>query len=260
MLNFLKDSTEAWLQRVRSPILGSVAISFLVFNWKPVWYLVFADQTVMDKFAFFDRVTDAQTLIYKPVIAGLVLAFATPWLTLIGAWVATLPVRLLRQHNFDQAHRQSVYRLNRQSEMEVAAANLEEARERRTIDAAKRIEEASTIDSGGAVDEIKSQRSKEMSDKSIEDVCNDLTPVQASTILIFGRLSGPEFVGSVAAMPEAKSKLRTVFEHLTTVRAEVELKAAIADLERLGLFEQSGSKWKLSRRGFKVFDLLHLPE
>ena len=57
MLDIFKDSAEAWLQRVRSPILGSAALLFFAINWKPIWYLVFADKPVLEKLDYFDTNT-----------------------------------------------------------------------------------------------------------------------------------------------------------------------------------------------------------
>jgi hypothetical protein len=57
LFDFIKDSTEAWFQRIRSPIIGSIGLAFAAYNWKPLSYLIFADEPAIAKFQFFDANT-----------------------------------------------------------------------------------------------------------------------------------------------------------------------------------------------------------
>ena len=54
MVDFLANLWNAWLQRMRTPFIGSITLSFIAINWQPIWYLLFADKPVSDKFDFFN--------------------------------------------------------------------------------------------------------------------------------------------------------------------------------------------------------------
>jgi hypothetical protein len=80
----LKEAVEAWLHRVRAPILGYTLLAGLVINWKPLWALLFADIDVFSKFLYFDLRTDYWTLIVLPLLVGVLSALMTPWIALAG--------------------------------------------------------------------------------------------------------------------------------------------------------------------------------
>ena len=159
-MEFLKDTTDSLLQRARSPIAGSVVFAFFVINWRPVWYLFFADEPAAIKLRFFDLNSSWKTLYFWPIIVGVLIAIAAPWIKLIGVWLALRPTSILGRMRFDRKHEDQIYQNNRLAAAEEAAANLEAAKERRVIDAAKRLEEAGDVANPEVVDKLIEERNK----------------------------------------------------------------------------------------------------
>ncbi|PUB10719.1 hypothetical protein [Yoonia sediminilitoris] len=262
MIDFIKDGTEARSQRVRSPILGSIGLAFFVLNWKPLWYLFLAEQPVAIKFRFFEMNTTTYSLYIWPALAGVILALSTPWVKFAGAWLAIQPDRLLRRLQFDQAHGQKIYSWTKEAEAEIAQAKLEEARERRTIDAAKRIEEAESIEGGEAAETIIEQREQSDVSTPVENIKNLIANLSDRDIKIISVL--PElsekvrtFALSEGALEYFLTRLDSVLPNLDIVRLEAELESAFKNFERLKLASKDRQGyWTLTRLGYDLSDYI----
>ncbi len=147
MTEYLKQIAEAWGDRIRSPILGSILIFFTLTNWQALYYLFFAGKPVRARLLYFDANTDNLSLYGIPLFAGLVSAIAVPWVKFIGAWISSGPSRRLRHLEHDEGQAFRIYKLNADATESEAKARLEEANERRKIDAAQRLKEAGELGS-----------------------------------------------------------------------------------------------------------------
>ena len=49
MKDLLKDIIESSRDRVKTPITGSFILAFVIYNWRPILYLIFSDVTIEDK-------------------------------------------------------------------------------------------------------------------------------------------------------------------------------------------------------------------
>lgn len=97
MTDFLKDVYEAFSQRLRSPILGSIVLFVLILNWQPIFYLFFADTTVAMRLWYFNLNTDPSSLYCWPVGLGLGSAlFLMPMLKFWGARITIHPTTWLK--------------------------------------------------------------------------------------------------------------------------------------------------------------------
>lgn len=123
MTDLFKDIIKAWEERVRSPFLGSIGIAFVACNWKPIFYLLFSGEPVLDRFAFVDANTNAASLLLKPVVLGVLLAIAIPWLKFFGAWVAKAPTARLNSLQGDLASKRRINEFTKATEEEAAKAN-----------------------------------------------------------------------------------------------------------------------------------------
>ena len=104
MVDFLTNLWNAWLQRMRAPFIGSITLSFIAINWQPIWYLLFTNEPVSRKFSYFNLHTSLSTLIIDPVIIGMSLALASPWLRLVGTWWTQLPTLRLKKIQANREH------------------------------------------------------------------------------------------------------------------------------------------------------------
>lgn len=134
-----KEAFEAWLHRVRAPILGYTLLAGLVINWKPLWALLFADIDVFSKFLYFDLRTDYWTLILLPLFVGVLSAIVSPWFAFAGAYMVRLPARLQVELQEEARHQAVIRKIKRQAEEEAA-------RENALIERAKRDAVAGDVD------------------------------------------------------------------------------------------------------------------
>ena len=261
MIDFIKESTEAFLQRIRSPIFGSIALSFVLYNWKPIWYLVFAQQPVPIKLAFFDLNTTNASLFWWPVFIGLIFALCSPWIKLVGALLVATPINLLRRLQFDEAHRQKIYRLKKEIEKQEVAAKLDKERDERLIEAQKRISETEKSQGTGAADELRKQRAKDTLKIPINDIVDRLSDKERVGIQILGDQDEPLTVGLLAKDRNTLALFGVLHPDLTNIRAEVELqetfyKLKLADLASSSDGSESYATWNLTQQGFEIFDLI----
>lgn len=154
----IKEIIETLGNRIKTPAYGSIIISALLINWKVIFYIIFANATVIEKFAYFDIHTSCWTLIFFPVILGLLFVFISPWIKYYTIRINRTPYEKFKN---TQDGSQSSILLNKmrlQAERNKVLAKLEES----LIDQTKRDERVEI--------EIKdSQKKKELKDK-IESV------------------------------------------------------------------------------------------
>jgi len=244
-MEFLKDISEAWAQRVRSPILGSIAISVFVINWKSFWFLFFAKTDVLEKFAFFDSSTNTLTLFWFPLLIGLGLALGLPWVQLGGAILARRPIERLRRHQSDALHEQRIYQLNHQIKEEEQRAQLDKTREEAKIAAAERLERAQEIGQNLAEDIIDDRQatSKDTAEPALSKEERDLLCVIAK--------DGNGFVGTFE-IDEGFRFVAGDIEFIIPHRRLLELNASLEKFRELDYLREFENELTLS--GYKLAD------
>lgn len=185
-MGFLRELTDAWSQRIKSPIIGSVAFSFILINWKPLWYLFLADRPVRQKFLFFDANTDNYSLFIYPILLGTAISILIPWISFGGAYLAQKPFNLLRQLQHDSSHQQKVYELQKEAERVQANADLEAAKEQAKIDAARRLEEAKSVGGEALEEDIKESRNATANTQSHSSNLDNLSETELGFLLLIG--------------------------------------------------------------------------
>lgn len=262
ILEFLKDAFEALEQRVRSPFLGSIAISFFVINWKPLWYLFFADRPVAFKLDYFELKTDPNSLIWYPLFFGVALALLTPFLRLVGAWWAKWPTFKLKTLQKDQANDLLIHEENKKEELEKSRSRAEDARavriakkEQEKIDAALRKKEAAKLgdDVSLKVEEVRRNAIP------INEVSNELGDIELAESLLKAAAESEDgfakIMGLVVTHHHPINGLRDVFT-LETHRNRMEAEYIISQLDELGLVrdtEENG--FSITSRGYDYLDL-----
>lgn len=80
----INSTKETLKSRLSHPLLGSFIISWLIFNWKPIFYLFFADDKVVYKLkSISENYSSFETLVYLPFLTTAALATMIPTLSLI---------------------------------------------------------------------------------------------------------------------------------------------------------------------------------
>jgi hypothetical protein len=253
VLEPLKEAVEAWLHRVRAPILGYTLLAGLVINWKPLWALLFADVDVFSKFLYFDLRTDYWTLIVLPLLVGVLSALVTPWIALAGAYMVRLPARLQVELQEDARHEAVIRKIKRQAEEEAARENALAAKENALIERAKRDAAAGDVDPEAA-QALKRARAEAESNQEVTK--RSLSDLDKSVILFMGMQSGP--VSPIMMDPTlARVAFEPVLPDATPQRIKVELQDALERLRALDLTnkDHSGS-WSLTSKGYEEYDRL----
>lgn len=80
MLDVFKESAEAWLQHIKSPLIGSIVLSFIAINWKAIFFVVFSDVPILFRFWYFDSQTSLITLLALPAFFGVLIGLETPYI------------------------------------------------------------------------------------------------------------------------------------------------------------------------------------
>lgn len=91
-MDAIKDISTAFLQRIKSPIFGSIILAFVVINWKPIFYVIFSNKNVEGRFIYWDKYWAADTYcmhaIFGPLIVGIVYSLLSPWVSFYFAkWI-----------------------------------------------------------------------------------------------------------------------------------------------------------------------------
>lgn len=251
-MELLKETFDAWLQRVKSPVIGYIILAGLILNWKPIWFLIFADRSVYEKFAYFDIKTSSDTLFLYPVLIGVVSAVVVPWIGFAGAFLVGRPARLLRQLQQDARTDHEIYRLQKQTSVENAKAQEEAVREERQLEQAKRLKVAEEI--GPEVrDEL------ELSRESIEDheemPLDGISAIDRILIEFLGQSSDPIRVKEIPESPASLTKYKTIVRDGNKQRMTVDLLASDGSLKRRSLVSHdSFGRTSLTTKGYALYD------
>ncbi|MEH6523164.1 hypothetical protein [Sulfitobacter sp.] len=203
MTEHLKQIAEAWGDRIRSPILGSILIFFTLTNWQTLYYLFFADKPVRSRLLYFDANTDNLSLYFWPIVGGVSLAVLVPWISFGGAFLAKLPRSYLHDVQSSEALKRRIVEHRRKSEEEDAKAAEEEARERRKIDAAKRLNEAEEVST-----ELKSEIEEERKSSSASVAQPLLSHLDVKVLEFASKLQSGRFMVENGALTDASQGKR----------------------------------------------------
>ena len=263
-MEFLANLWNAWLQRIRAPVIGSISLSFIAINWQPIWYLLFADQPMRQKFLFFDANTSISTLIFYPVIVGVLLAATSPWLKLVGTWWTQFPISRIRRIQSDRDHDQKVhqeYLLKKQAiaatERVEAEANLHAKQDEAIISAETRRQEATDL--GG--DTLKADLEKDRWQNRLSEIAQTLLREASrddGEIHVTHFIGGTRIRAGKFTLP-SPNDLRASGKDAPKELAKIE--AAISELENANLIKSQNAEntnFKLTILGYEVSDLLSL--
>lgn len=117
-MDWLKDIYDAYNQRIKSPIIGSVFLAFIACNWQPIFFVIFADVSVEDRFQYWERVTSDSTLIFIPVALGTAFAISVPFISFISAAIVVGPTNELRKLVERSSHEVALTKAEHQQELE----------------------------------------------------------------------------------------------------------------------------------------------
>ncbi|MEJ2001823.1 MAG: hypothetical protein P8X77_10585 [Maritimibacter sp.] len=253
MTSYLKEIMDAMGSRLRSPFFGSIAVVFVISNWKPLFYLVFSSEPVSVRLRFFDLNTDEISLYLLPFGLGMLIAVIAPWLKYAGAIIAAQPTRRLRALHDEEAIERKIADLGRQARLEEAQAAEENAKERRLIEAAKRDREVEDLGD----DELEKEIAASREDRDSLRSGSDISQVSERTMAILVSIAAsPQ--GFVVAYEHNNAFKVNLGGRETSVQGRRDYLKLLNDLKQLtenGLLEKEDSDtWKMTQAGYEAVE------
>lgn len=257
-VDVLKDISEAMSQRIRSPFLGSILLVFAALNWKPIWYLLFADKPVFAKFLYIEANTDPNVLYFWPVVGGIILAIAMPWITLVGAYVAAKPRQHLNEFQLDAIHSEKMSDLKRSAELEAEKKNVETEIANRVISADKSEKQAKEQGGPELVEKFRSEVAKAETATLDSAPSLTLSPKEILVLQIVNDM--PNFtVEELVALPDTLVGWEDAIGEVSLQRLTTDFRTTLDSLEEKSLVSYIGEfrprgQWQLTSEGYDELD------
>ena len=137
----MKEIFEAFVARIKSPVFGYFILSWVAFNWRPLFYLFFSDATVDDRFGHFDKLTNSFSLVIFPIVVASLIAVIYPWINYAFLYLCKKPIDLRNYLQAESEHKL----LMKKKHLEEARSVFLATKEKDLIDRAKRDEEVQAI-------------------------------------------------------------------------------------------------------------------
>ncbi|WP_339888642.1 hypothetical protein [uncultured Flavobacterium sp.] len=83
MIEFFKGLLEASRDRLKNPILGTYSISFILFNWRPLLFLMFSKASIEDKIIVTNSLYCSWGALLWPLLITIIIAFGVPYFMLL---------------------------------------------------------------------------------------------------------------------------------------------------------------------------------
>jgi len=272
MSDIFKSVFDAWDERIRSPILGSIAFVYFAFYWKPLFVLFFSTDPASERMAEFNQglepwcwvaaVPFVEQWIWPamPLLLGLLLAFISPWIKFGGAWIAKWANECLARLQEGEASekRKRLYEkeaeeLEKKTDRDVAIVEsqgrIREAEENRKIRDSERLQQAEELGADVKEDILSS---RDQSPRSLAASITNLERMMLKNAALGKRatISHRKYLGGQTFFAGSHEIIQD-----GTPQAVADIEHAIENLESLGLVRETGGKkeiYKVTKLGFEV--------
>ncbi|MFP9100906.1 hypothetical protein ACLI09_17810, partial [Flavobacterium sp. RHBU_24] len=79
LFDFLKDLSDSAKDRLKTPITGSFALAFLIWNWRPIIFLIFSDSLIEDKIVVINHEYSAIGNFLGPLFVAVIYVVGVPY-------------------------------------------------------------------------------------------------------------------------------------------------------------------------------------
>lgn len=253
-MDYLKEYLEAWSSRVKSPVVGSIILSYVIFNWKAFYYLLFAETSAAVRIRFFDLNTRGWDSFIFPVVIGVVLAVGLPWINLLGSLLALKPMQRSRDLQINESIRVKAQRLSAEADL----SEQQSRRERAKIEQERNLQIAESVGGESLRNEITASRNeiqREMVsiDPAVESAVASLDDFSRQLVIILGDadlgLNRTQIEESEAII----GAMRREAPEYSPTRFRMKLDEALGNLSNHSLVV-GGNPWWLSAIGYRVYD------
>ncbi|HGH3374878.1 TPA: hypothetical protein ACJIK4_004445 [Kluyvera cryocrescens] len=109
MFSQLKDIASSALstasERVRNPVLGALVFSWCSFNWKPLLFLLFSNESIEIKINYISNNSDIVHSVVYPILCTFFLCIVVPWFNNIVAVFQKMPLQNIDNFNHNKSIR-----------------------------------------------------------------------------------------------------------------------------------------------------------
>ena len=245
----------------KSPVVGSIIITFTIVNWKALYYLLFAEQPTAIRIRFFEISTDFWTLAIWPIIFGTSLALLVPWVNLTGALLVRAPLRGIKKLQNNELIYAKIHRLTAESELVAAQASVDNAKETAKIESERRLKEAELVGNDELKQSILDDRAAnsvktEIFFNGVDDLIASLDDFNRQLVFEMGNNESYTELHHFEGNTNLRTVLNAESPNFTESRLKAKLFAAVLHLKSIGIFAEDGRKASLSEAGYRVFDQL----
>lgn len=236
----LKEIYDSMTSRLKSHVFGSIAVSFILWNWKVIYVLCFSEMPIFLRFTYFNMNTSNASLYYWPIGLGLIFGLGAPWVNAAAHWIVSRPLSYIKS-------RDELSALMREGRLEDKKLEVEQ---KKTAVQDEKLK---------AVDLVKKQQSAE---NSLRERQRELTDAEKKLDTVQGRVNSQiqqleELEVQVAKAENAKVTSVNELEDADNVISETAAFAEISDLSlkeflalyALSLADQAMSMYSLFETG-----------
>lgn len=83
MKEFIKSCVDSYSERIKNPLIGTFSISFILYNWRPIFILLFSDFAMEEKISIIDTYYCNYQALFWPIIITLIYVLIIPYFNLI---------------------------------------------------------------------------------------------------------------------------------------------------------------------------------
>lgn len=255
----MKDVLSAINERIKTPYYGYALLAFLALNWKPLFLLAFSDGKAEERIAVFDSQTSFYSLLILPLLIGLTISLANPWIRLLFARIEKTPRKRYSCIISDEEHDKIVYQ-NKLKDQRNAAEKLEEEQLINRAINDNKISEINNPDVKRKVkNEIEAKRRSNDFSNQISLTSNNVTPHESNLLKELWE-HGTGMVSDTGS--DIKIKHFSLIPEDSTHEKEYEFfKEAISSLVSEGIFKREKNPgghllYKLTTRGWDTIESL----
>lgn len=229
-MDFFKEVKDFFSERLRSPIITSIAFVFFLLNWPSLFNLLFGDTTVLERIEYFDANTTICSKYVFPVAFGFMLASIWPWIALAGSKVVSRGVARTKEFQIEEAHKVQLQRTKLRGKIQAEQDRIARDRENTIEEIARQRKQ--TVEEVGEenLQSVKEEFERQEVDEKEE--WEDWKNAEIVSLLFLERFADGVELRSSFDIPE---NLMERLGHNDSARARVEIVDSIPALESYGV-------------------------
>lgn len=148
----MKEIIQALESRIKSPIVGYFTLSFLLYNWQEIFFLLVDKSSAAERIKYFLDNTSQSNLLWYPLLFATVYTLLYPWINLVFLYLCRKPTDIKNSLQAKSEHKLLVEK----NELENIRSKYLATTEQSIIEQAKRDLEINKIEDQELKDSVKS--------------------------------------------------------------------------------------------------------